>query len=61
MCVYPIASVAMLCLRPRPSRGKQKPAFHVDEIGMDVDAVGMAMRSLMRRTSEMRVSPRRNE
>eukprot|EP00974_Lingulodinium_polyedra_P038867 3724065-Lingulodinium_polyedra.AAC.1 len=39
MFVYPTASVAMPCLRPRPSRGKQKRAFHVGKMGMDVDAV----------------------
>eukprot|EP00974_Lingulodinium_polyedra_P085763 8304850-Lingulodinium_polyedra.AAC.1 len=61
MLVYPTASVAMLCLRPRPIRGKQKRALHADNIGMDVDAVGMAARSLMHRKSEMLVSAQRNE
>eukprot|EP00974_Lingulodinium_polyedra_P085628 8291970-Lingulodinium_polyedra.AAC.1 len=57
MFVYPSASVAMPCLRPRPIRGTQKRVFHVDKMGMDVDAVGMPAQSLMHRKAEMLVSP----
>eukprot|EP00974_Lingulodinium_polyedra_P131491 11217949-Lingulodinium_polyedra.AAC.1 len=49
MLVYPTASVTMPCLRPRPIRGKQTRAFHTDNMGMDVDAIGMTAQSLTHR------------